>query len=282
MSATLDKPMRAWIATGEQDRASRIRDCIADFSEGLAKRELWLFLGWRDVRKHYSRSILGPFWLTLSMGVMVAGLGVLYSQIFGMAIDEYLPFLAVGFIVWGLISGSINGACNVYSQAANSIRQIRLPHSVYVFQFMWTQLITFAHNFIIYIAVALIFTINPGWHVLLVFPAIALLALNGFFVAMILGPLCARFRDIPLIVQSIVQVAFFMTPILWSAQQIPGRAFFVALNPFHHFIEIAREPLLAGSVSVSSWLVCIAITIVMGTLATLFFARYRSRIAYWA
>ena len=282
MSATLDKPMRAWIATGEQDRASRIRDCIADFSEGLAKRELWLFLGWRDVRKHYSRSILGPFWLTLSMGVMVGGLGVLYSEIFGQDIHDYLPFLAIGFIMWGLIGTTITGSCDIFSSAATAVRQIRMPMSVYLFQFMWKQLITFGHNFIIYIVVALVFGIWPGINGLLFIPALALVTLNGLFVAMILGPLCARFRDIPMIVASVIQVIFFMTPILWNASMVPNRAFFLSANPFYHFIEITRDPLLGGTGLLQNWLACIGITIVTGVVAFYFFARYRSRIAYWA
>lgn len=245
-------------------------------------RELWLFLGWRDIKKHYSRSLLGPLWLTLSMGIMVAGLGVLYSAIFQIDIRVYLPFLAIGFIMWGLIGNSITAACNVYSAASASIRQTQLPYSVYVFQFVWTQLITFFHNFVIYIVIIIIFGIWPGANVLLFIPAMLLITLNGIFTAMILGPLCARFRDIPMIIASVVQVSFFLTPIIWSAEQIPERAFFVGANPFYHFIEIARDPLLGGTGTLFNWLACIAMTSVLGLAAFAFFARFRARIAYWA
>ncbi|MDY8108873.1 ABC transporter permease [Fulvimarina sp. 2208YS6-2-32] len=253
-----------------------------DFREGVAMRELWIFLGWRDVRKHYRRSVIGPFWLTLSMGIMVASLGFLYSQIFGMDISTYLPFLAVGFIMWGFISGTVTAACNVFSGAAGSIRQIRLPLSVYIYQFVWSQLINLAHNFLIYLIVLLIFGIPISWSILLFIPALALYVLNGVFAVMVLGPLCARFRDIPMIVSSFVQVIFFMTPILWSAEQIPQRVAFVALNPFYHFIEIARDPLLGGTGTLTNWIACMVLTILFGLLATAFFARYRSRIPYWA
>ncbi len=259
-----------------------LRSAREDFAAGLRLHELWLFLGWRDVKKHYSRSILGPLWLTLSMGVMVAGLGVLYSQIFRQDISTYLPFLAIGFIMWGLISGLINGACEIYSSAAASVRQVRMPLSVYIFQFVWRQFLTFGHNFVIYILVAIIFGIWPGMTGLLFFPALAILLLNGVFAAMILGPLCARFRDIPLIIASVVQVVFFMTPILWSAHMLPDRAVLLSLNPFYHLIEILRDPLLGNPALPENWLACIGMTIVMGAVATLFFARYRARISYWA
>ncbi len=259
-----------------------LRSAREDFVAGLRLHELWLFLGWRDVKKHYSRSILGPLWLTLSMGVMVAGLGVLYSQIFRQDISTYLPFLAIGFIMWGLIAGLINGACEIYSSAAASVRQVRMPLSVYIFQFVWRQVLTFLHNFVIYILVAIIFGIWPGMTGLLFLPALALLILNGVFAGMILGPLCARFRDIPLIIASVVQVVFFMSPILWSAHMLPDRAVLLSINPFYHLIEILRDPLLGNPALLQNWLACIGMTIVMGTVAVLFFARYRARIAYWA
>ncbi|WP_062211039.1 ABC transporter permease [Aureimonas sp. AU12] len=282
MSATLETSGHEWASDGAKSHATRRREAMEDFRQGFAMRELWLFLGWRDVRKHYSRSVLGPFWLTLSMGVMVGGLGVLYSEIFGQDIHEYLPFLAIGFIMWGLIGTTITGSCDVFSGAASSVRQVRMPLSVYIFQFMWKQLITFGHNFVIYILVAAIFGIWPGINGLLFVPALALITLNGIFITMILGPLCARFRDIPMIVASVIQVVFFMTPILWSAAMVPNRAFFLGVNPFYHFIEITRDPLLGQTALLSNWLACIGMTIVMGLCGFLFFARYRSRIAYWA
>lgn len=263
-------------------RPSQLAAGYRDLIEGAAKYELWMYLGWRDTKKHYSRSILGPLWVTLSMGVLVGGLGVLYSQIFKMEISAYLPFLAIGFIMWSLIGNTITAACYVYTNAAGPIRQLKLPYSIYLYQFMCTQIITFLHNFVIFIVVAILFLDWPSLTILLFIPAVILISINGFWIAMILGPLCARFRDIPMIVASVIQVAFFMTPILWSQEQIPDRAMFVNINPFFHFIEIARDPLLGGTGSYANWLVAIGITFALGLVAFLFFARYRSRIAYWA
>ncbi|KAB0676031.1 ABC transporter permease [Aureimonas leprariae] len=255
---------------------------LRDLRDGMALTELWLYLGWRDVRRHYSRSALGPFWLTLSMGVLIGSLGLLYSRIFGMDIHEYLPFLAVGFIMWNLISGVIGGACHVFTGASGYIRQIRLPLSVHMLKFVWNQLVVFLHNFAIYVVVAIGFGLRPGVGVLLAVPAITLIALNGLFVAMILGPLSARFRDVPMIVGNVVQVMFFMTPVIWHPEQLADRSWFVQLNPFYHFIEIARDPLLGDTVRAGNWIAVLAITAVLGVSATAFYGRFRTRIAYWA
>lgn len=264
--------------------AERRRDrqyALEDIRLGLRAYELWLFLGWREVKKGYRRSIIGPFWVTLNMGIMVAALGALYSQILKIDIHTYLPFLTSGFIIWGMIGGTLTAACDSFISAANSIRQTRMPFSLYVFQFVWKNLILFAHNFTIFIVVALIFGVWPNSNTLLFLPAMLILLLITTFSAMILGPLCARFRDIPMIVASAMQVIFFVTPVFWSPSAIPDRAVFLIFNPFYHLIQIAREPLLGKTGSVLNWSVSIFIMVALGALSLWFFSRCRTRIAYW-
>lgn len=255
---------------------------LADLCQGMRRRELWIYLGWRDVKRLYNRSVLGPFWLTLSMGVMVVGLGLLYSQIMKVDVAHYLPNLAIGLIAWGLISGIIIGGCNIFIAAGGSLRQIRMPLSIHVYQFVWSQVLTFAHNFIIYFLIIAFFGINPGWSSLLFIPALILIIINGFFISLILGPLCARFRDIPMIIGSVMQLAFFLTPIIWSAQALEGRGLVLAANPFYHFIEIVRDPLLGGTATFTNWAACVAMTTALGIVGTIFFARYRARVVYWS
>lgn len=255
---------------------------IADIQAGLLKRELWMFLGWREARKQYQRSVLGPFWLTLNMGILVAALGVFYSQIFKQDIRTFLPNLAIGFIVWGLLSGLVVESCNIFTSAASSVRQSKLPLTVYAYQLVWRQLIIFFHNFAIYILVAMIFGIWPGPVGLLAIPAILLALISGFFLALILGPLAARFRDIPPITASLIQIFFFLTPIFWSPDLLPERALFLLLNPFYHFVEIIREPLFGRLPQLDHWLACVGMTIGIAIMGTVFFSRVRARIPYWA
>jgi ABC-2 type transport system permease protein/lipopolysaccharide transport system permease protein len=198
-----------------------------------------------------------------------------------MDVSTFLPFLAVGFILWNFVSGLINDGCHVFSWSGHYIKQTNLPLSIYPFRLVCTQFIIFLHNFLIYVVVAIIFRIWPGPVILLIIPAIMVIAVNGFFAALILGPLCSRYRDVPLIVSSLVQVAFFLTPILWSADRLPERAHFVELNPFYHFIQLTRVPLLGGQFDPRTWIICLGITVVHGALALFVFVNVRSRIAYW-
>jgi lipopolysaccharide transport system permease protein len=252
-----------------------------DVAQGLSGVHIWAMLGWFEIRQRYRRSMLGPFWLTLSTGVLIAAMGPLYGRLFNRDISEYLPFLAVGFVVWLFLAGIINDACTVFIQAEGYIKQMKLPFTVHAMRMVWRNLIIFAHNAVIVALVLMFWPPKMSAHLLLVPVAVALIAVNGIWIGLAVGLVCARFRDIPQIIASLVQVAFFLTPVMWQAEML-GRHLWAALwNPFHHFIELVRVPLLSGATNWASWAVALGITAAGMLLTFLLFVRYRARIAYW-
>ena len=126
-----------------------------------------------------------------------------------------------------------------------------------------------------------VFEIRPGWIALLAVPAVALLCLNGIWAGLLLGLLSARFRDVPQIVANAMQVAFFLTPILWKPDLLPGRAFVVTYNPFFYAVELVRAPLMGTTPPLESWLAALVATLLGASVALAVFVRYRRRIAYW-
>src|SRR5689334_7632984 len=143
-------------------RERQFRLALADIVTGFARWPLWTRLGWNDILKRYRRSVLGPFWLTASMGIMVVALGFLYANLFKKPLGEFLPFLCVGILVWNLISAFLTEGGSLFSSAESFIKQVRLPYSVYVYQSSWSKLIIFGHNLLVYFAVLLYFGIWPG------------------------------------------------------------------------------------------------------------------------
>lgn len=256
-------------------------NALTDISNGWKHRSLWMTIGLQNIRQNYRRSFIGPFWITISMGVLVVAIGLLYGQIFKHDIREYLPYLTAGFFAWGLISNLVIDGCQTFISAENLIKQLSAPLSVYAYRVLWSNLLTAIHTIWIFVAVALVFLIEPGWPLLFVLPGIALILLNGLWVALFLGLISARFRDIPMIVGSIVQVMFFMTPIIWQADMLPGRTMLLDGNPFYHFVTLVRDPLLGRIPDFEHWIATVAVTIV-GWILTLFaYTAYRWRIAYW-
>ena len=254
---------------------------LHDLVQGARSHHLWGILGWQDIRRRYRRSLIGPFWLTISMGVLVGALGTLYGVLLRVELADYVPFLALGFIVWALISGVITEGCTAFVGAEGIIRQVGLPLSVHVYRLLWRNFLIFCHNSVVFVIVAAIFGVWPGWAGLLAVPGLALLCLNGIWAGLLLGIICARFRDVPPIASSVVRILFFVTPIIWMPELMPGRAFVLELNPFYHLVEVVRAPLLGKVPELGSWLVVLGVTVAGGLVAFEFFRRYRWRVAYW-
>jgi lipopolysaccharide transport system permease protein len=254
---------------------------LSDFSQGLASWRLWVRLGWNDILQRYRRSMLGPFWLTASTAVMVIALGGLYSQLFNTPIQDFLPYLCVGLLLWNLMSSFLIEGGALFTGAESYIKQVRLPYSVYVYRSSWSKLIIFAHNFIIYFGVLLYFRIWPGAVALLAIPGLLLILINGAAVTLCIGMVSARFRDVPQLINSLVQIIFFVTPIMWRPELLHGRTYIADLNPFYHMLEIVRAPLLGGLPSAKNYLAVLLITAINLAVVGAFFARFRSRISYW-
>jgi ABC-type polysaccharide/polyol phosphate export permease len=260
---------------------SEIRAAWADISRGWTHRNLWATIAMQDIRKRYRRSKIGPFWLTISMGIMVGALGFLYGQLFQQDLAEFVPYVAAGFVIWGLISSLIVDGTKAFIEAEGLIKQLPVPLSTHVYRDTWRSLIVFAHNIWIFIAAALWFGVFPGAGGLIAILGLAVVALNGLWVGLLLGLVSARYRDVPQIVASIVQVSFFITPIIWKAEMLSHHSLILLLNPFYHFMEIIRGPLLGSTPSVYTWLAVGLVTLV-GWVTTLFvYSKYRWRIAYW-
>ena len=254
---------------------------LFDLVQGARAYHLWYLLGWQDIRQRYRRSVLGPLWLTLSMGAFVGALGTLYSLLFGVELAVYMPFLAVGFIVWTLIAEVIGEGCKAFISAEGIIKQVGLPLSVHVYRLLWRNLLILFHNAAVFVVVAAVFGIWPGWNGLLALPGLLLLCLNGIWVALLFGIISARFRDVPPIVASIVRICFFVTPIIWMPELVPERAMVLEVNPFYHLVEVVRAPLLGNVPGLSSWIAVLSMVLGGWIVTFAFFRRYRRRIAYW-
>src|SRR5882757_454722 len=253
----------------------------SDMIAGLASWRLWVRLGWNDILQRYRRSILGPFWLTASMAIMIVALGGLYAGLFNTPIEDFVPFLCVGLLVWNLISSFLTEGGSLFTGSESYIKQIRLPYSVYVYRSTWSKLVIFFHNFIIYFAVLLYFQIWPGTVGLLAIPGLIVVVINGALASLSIGIISARFRDVPPLIGSIVQIVFFVTPIFWKPEMLKGRDYVTDINPFFHLLEIVRAPLLGSVPAAKSYFAVLLITLINIAITGAFFSRFRSRISYW-
>ncbi|MEX3954860.1 ABC transporter permease [Trinickia sp. EG282A] len=260
---------------------TRAARAAKDIIEGVSNYPIWSTFAWQDIRQRYRRSVLGPFWITITMLVTIAGMGPLYGALFKIDLNEFLPHLALGIIAWGLVSSLILDGCACFTSAEAIVRSIRLPLTLHVMRGLWRNVVMFGHNILAYVPIMLFLRIAPHWSWLLAIPGLLLVALAAFPMTIILGIFCTRFRDMQPIVGSIVQLAFFLTPIIWQPGALGRRAYLLNLNPLYPFVEILRGPIHGGVPPASIYLTAIGITVALYLIAAPLFVRFRARIPFW-
>jgi len=218
---------------------SRTEAAWADLVEGMSKSWMWSAMAMQDIKMRYRGSLLGPFWLTISMVIMIAAMGVIYARMFNMEISRYLPFLTVGLVIWNFVSTVINEGCETFLSARNIITQVRMPYSVHAWRTVYRNLVVLAHNMVVVPVVLMIFSVPVGWTVLFIVPALVILTINGIWVSILLGMISARYRDVPPIVMNFVQVIFFITPIFWPPEALGIWMQALPLNPLFAAVDVA-------------------------------------------
>ncbi len=268
--------------TPEPTLAARQRMALRDLREAWALRRLCATLAWLDIKLRYRGSMLGPFWLTLSTAVMVAAMGGIYAALFHMNLRQYLPFLALSLVLWGYLSSLVNDGSAGFTAAEGMIRSVRMPFSLYGARIVLRNLIVLAHNLVVIVAVFAIYAIWPGTAGLLAVPGFALWLVDSLALAMMLGALCARFRDIPPIVGNVLQMMFFVTPVIWRPEMVgAGREWLLPFNPFYSTLEIVRAPLLGEVPDLATYASALFYALLLVALTWMLFVRVRGRIAFW-
>lgn len=261
---------------------SDTRDSIADLVGGAARSWIWTRLAYQDIKLRYRGSVLGPFWVTLSNLVMIAAIGGIYGTLFHIDAAVFVPYVMIGIIVWQMISGMITEGCLTFTGVHDVIQQVKLPFSIQAFRVVYRNLLILAHNAVIIPFAMALFEMRPGWRMIEAVPGLLLLCFNGLWLSLFLGMASARFRDIPPIVTSFVQVLFFMTPIFWPLDSVaPAMKSILAYNPFFAAVDIVRAPMLGQMPEPTSWPLMLICTVVIALCGFGLFARLRPRIAYW-
>lgn len=255
---------------------------FGEILEGVTAWRLWTRLGTQEVRRRYRRTLLGPFWAAASLGIFIFAMGFTWARLWNQEVQTYLPFVCSGMLVWTLTLNIVTEGCGAFVGNSGLITQFRMPYSLLVCVVIWRNILLFFHNLVIFVLVGLYVKLKLSWMMLLVFPALALHFVNGIWVVMLLGLLCARFRDVQQLIGSVMQIGLFVTPIFWDAAQLGGRGdAFVTFNPLFHFMDIVRSPLLGKSPSTLSWMVCIGVVIAGWAVMMRQYYKYNRRLPYW-
>jgi ABC-type polysaccharide/polyol phosphate export permease len=254
---------------------------LLDIFQTIQSFRIIAFMAFSDVKARYKRSVLGPFWLTLGTAGGSAGLGFIWSELFRVDAKTFVPTLTAGLILWQFISGTITESTVLFTRQSSIIRNLNLPLAIHPAQLILRQFINLAHNVPVFFVVALILG-QPltlvNWVAL---PSLVLVALNLLWLALFIGLLGARFRDIEYLTTMVMPLLMLISPVFYRPNYLPFSEQIMWFNPFSHFIEIVRYPLL-GFVPPLFVLETNLVMLVVGWTMTLWlFNRQHHRIAFW-
>ena len=269
------------LRTGRRGALHEYAMALRDLKASGERLGLAWSLAWADVVARYRGSILGPFWITLSMGLMVAGIGLLYAQLFKIPLGDYIPYVALGIVLFGTITNTINEGCATFTGAAGMLSQTSLPMFTFVWRTVLRNLINLGHHVVIIVGVLVWYGYWREFNLPLAAAGLVLTLLNLSWVSMLAGIASARFRDVPQLVVSVTQFAMFMTPVFWKTDSFPDRHAFLTFNPFHHLLHAVRGPLLGEAVDALTWVVLLAMALVGWTTTFIIFALTRRRIVHY-
>jgi ABC-type polysaccharide/polyol phosphate export permease len=268
------------LRTGQRGYAFELQKVWMDLAESTGRIYVAFALARHDIAARYRGSILGPFWITISMTAVIFGIAVLYSQLLKVELRGFLPFVALGITAWRFISTTIIEGSDCFVSGGAILRQSGIPMFTFVWRTVLRNLMVLAHHLIM-----LVFILAwSGGSLLGAFSAFLALLM----VAAILAPVvcltaiaAARFRDIPQIVGSVMQFAMFVTPVFWNPGQITTAHYFLTYNPFYYMLDALRAPLLAEPTNPSTWPTLFLLLIGAWTGSVLIFARTRRRIVHY-
>jgi lipopolysaccharide transport system permease protein len=271
------------LRSGDADQAyGRLTIAIADLLLGIKNIHVAHLLATQELLQRYKRSTLGPFWMTIGLVIWLVTVSFVFSKVFQLNLITYLPHVACGLVIWNFISQTLSDSSVCFMNNQEYLRSAPLPLSLFVYRTVLYNLYVAAHNVAAIGVIIIALRGEASLGAILALPGIALVALNVGWMGTILSIVCARFRDLPQVVANFLQVAFYLTPIVWLPSLLrPSDQWLLAPNIFHYLIEVIRAPILGGELHLSYWIVSVLAAVLGWAAAVICLAKYRARISYW-
>jgi ABC-type polysaccharide/polyol phosphate export permease len=234
------------------------------------------------MRHRYRRSLLGPFWITATMGIQAFVMGVLLSYLFKTDTQKFLPFVCVSLVTWTFLSVSLNEGASAFISMSSAITQVHRPLWTYVMLVLWRNALIYVHTIVVFFVPAFYMGIYPSWTYLLIPFSLVIVLLNTGWMALAVGVISARFRDVPLIITNALNVLVWLTPVYYQPEQLGANTrAILSLNPFTSIIEVGRGPFLNQVPVLSTWLTAIGIAVFGWVFVLGLYSRTRARIPFW-
>ncbi|WP_158637099.1 ABC transporter permease [Arenimonas daejeonensis] len=252
--------------------------------QSLRRPEYWAYSSWLEITTKYRRTSLGLLWLCLPVALFVLVLGNVYSHLMGYPLEKYMPYLAIGYVIWRFMIQVVTDVAGAFPTHKANIMEGRIRLTDFI-------LVSFSKaGFHLMFGGAVVVGVllwSPAahvgllWTLLLTFP---LLLANLGWIAVCIALVGARFRDTQELIGAILMLGFLLTPILWQVDRFPPdtlRGSLVRFNPAFHLIEVVRAPILGGTPEAASFWIVGLMAVAGWALTLLVYRRYARFVPLW-
>ena len=255
-----------------------------EIRESLRNPEFWALTSWLDIMVRARRSRFGILWLLMPSIIYVFGLGSFFASMRGGANDDFYVHVALGAMVFRTLMSTVIGSANVFHGSFSFIMDGHIRLTDYLLE----SLAKSFFDFVMYLP-AVIVTMVIWGHVsplglFLAIPTLLLIYINALWMSALFALLGARFSDFGQLLSNISIFMFLLTPIIWYPEMMPAgsvRGQLMRFNPFYHFVEIFRAPIMGNEIEqLSLWYVS-TITVIGLLAATFAYRRYARFVPLW-
>lgn len=260
-----------------------LKIALNDIMFGLQGWQLWTNMGLSDIKQRYRRTVLGPLWTTLNHALFITCLSLVFVFLWKTNVNTFLLSFSTGYISWVFISTIISESCLVFVSAESILKQIHIPFFSFCLIVVFRNLLVFFHHLLVYLILLIILSISINQNMFYIFPGLLLVCFTGLWLSLLIGIVCARYRDFQQVVSLMIQTSLFITPIFWLPTQLAGIPYkaMVQYNPLFHFIQILRQPLIGECPDIFSWVFVSLISIVGFIITLLIFSKKRATLIFW-
>ncbi|MFZ7096824.1 ABC transporter permease [Luteimonas dalianensis] len=260
------------------------RSLIRDYVDSLRHPEFWIYATWLVLVTKYRRSRLGLLWALVPPALYAFGIGWFFATLVGVSPRELVPHMGMGYVVFRLVTASLNEATTVFTGHASFILDGRVRLTDYVLRVIGGGVFYFVLSIpVLVVAFSISATFDP-WGLLLVPFSVLLVLLNLAWMGVVVGVIGARIPDVHQLIGSILMFSFLFTPILWFAEQAPInslRGGIARVNPLFHLVEIVRAPLLGNPIEPTTFVYLAGFLVFGWILAALVYRRYARFVPIW-
>ena len=214
-------------------------------SDLYKRKDLLIYLVTSGLKAQHRNSVLGYFWWLLDPLLNVVIYYFLVVVLFHRGGDDYGVFLAIGLVVWRWLGSTVGTASRSIIAQAGIITQVYLPKAIFPIGATFSQLINFIFGLLVVAAFLVFFRIIPGLEVLWLPYIMAMQLLFLTAISLLLAYVCVFIRDIDTLVNHLMRVWFFASPVIWQEDMIPEKLrWLLNMNPMTHFLASYRDVLM--------------------------------------